>query len=57
MMQPLPLTPLTTITIIMMKMASKVLSSNDLAKKGSNFFRYVAIRFPHIEMFSFSQIQ
>jgi len=35
----------------------KVLLSNDLAKKGRNFFCYVAIRFPHIEMFSFSQIQ
>ena len=27
--------------------------SNDLGKKGSNFFCCGAIRFPHIEMFSF----
>ena len=27
--------------------------SNDPGKKGSNFFRCGAIRFPHIEMFSF----
>ena len=34
-------------------LASNIILSNDPGKKGSNFFCCGAIRFPHIEMFSF----
>ena len=34
-------------------MFGRITLSNDPAKKGSNFFCCGAIRFPHIEMFSF----
>ena len=34
-------------------LVSYAILSNDPGKKGSNFFCFGAIRFPHIEMFSF----